>query len=75
MEKLYSHNSLLFVGNTSPTRENSATLNFNSLLVPYYPSLRQEDIPHREFSSETLSYFYSNDEYMGSTSPYDDDGC
>lgn len=75
MEKPYMRNSLLFVGNTSYTREYSAPVNFDPSLITYYPSLRQDDMPSQENSSEVLSYFYGNDGYVRSTSPYDDDGC
>ncbi len=75
MENLYLHNSFMFVGSSPHTSESSTTLNFSPLPTTCYPSSRYQDTSSQEFCLETFSGFYSNDEYMGSTSPYDDDGC
>jgi hypothetical protein len=75
MENLYLHNAFKFVGNTSHAGESSSTINHNPFLATYSPALRHQDTSSQEICLEMLSCFYSNDEYMGSTSPYDDDGC
>ncbi|HEY5005185.1 MAG TPA: hypothetical protein VII61_18630 [Ktedonobacteraceae bacterium] len=74
MQNSYIHNSFIFVGNTSQSREYSATIHFNPVLVAGYAATDDQNTPSQKVPSEGFSGLYNNDEYMGSTSPYDDDG-
>jgi hypothetical protein len=74
MENSYIHNSFIFIGNTSHAREYSANTHFSPLLVAGYPASGRLDTPFQQVRADGFSGLYDNDEYMGSTSPYDDDG-
>jgi hypothetical protein len=74
MQNSYIHNSFIFVGNTLPAKEYYATIHFNPALVASYPAPNSQNTPSQNVLSEGFSSLYNNDAYMGSTSPYDDDG-
>jgi len=74
MQNSYIHNSFIFVGNASHSREHSATIHFNPVLTAGYAATDDQNTPSQKVPSEGFSGLYNNDEYMGSTSPYDDDG-
>ena len=74
MQNSYIRNSFIFVGNTSHPREYSAIIHFNPTLAADHAASGSENILLQNIRSEGFSGLYSNDEYMGSTSPYDDDG-
>jgi hypothetical protein len=74
MQNSYIHNSFIFVGNTSHSKEYCATIHFNPVLVAGYPTPGSQNTPSQNARSDELSSLYNNDAYLGSTSPYDDDG-
>ncbi|MBA2393433.1 MAG: hypothetical protein H0V70_11915 [Ktedonobacteraceae bacterium] len=74
MENSYPYNSFIFIGNTSHAREYSANSYFSSLLVAGYSTHGRLNTLLQRVRSDEISALYNNDEYMESTSPYDDDG-
>ncbi len=74
MENSYPYNSFIFIGNTSHAREYSANSYFSPLLAAGSSAPGRLNTLLQCVRSGEISSLYNNDEYMESTSPYDDDG-
>ncbi len=66
--------SFIFAGQAPHFLESPTITEYNSLQVLSGSAQRRQDIPSLQISSDALFSWSLNAEYMGSTSPYDDDG-
>jgi len=75
MENSYTRTLFTFVGNTQYIIESSTNTNFSPLQA--MPCLLPvcNVPPSQTIDVEVLFSLSLDDEYWGSTSPYDDDGC
>lgn len=74
MENPYPYNSFIFIGNTLHARAYSANNHFSPLPVAGYSAPGRLNTLLQHVRSGEIFALYNNDEYMESTSPYDDDG-
>jgi hypothetical protein len=74
MENSYTRNSSTFAGNTPHIIESSTIVSFSPLLAIYCPLPGRKEPSSQQNDAEVLSSLSLDAEYLGSTSPYDDDG-
>jgi hypothetical protein len=74
MENPYIHSSFMFAGKTPHFLESPTISEYSSLQALSGSAPRRQDLSFPQIRSEALFSWSLNDEYLGSTSPYDDDG-
>jgi hypothetical protein len=74
MENPYMRSSYIFAGKTPHFLESPTISEYSSLQALSGSVQGRQDLSFSQIRSDALFSWSLNDEYLGSTSPYDDDG-